>query len=110
MPLKVEIEEYEKGEEKTGKYVRILYDEGAGGIYEDKLRTHTFVEANTQAKWDEFEQLMKDPEMKVAISVKRSRGRENDWWNAEYYVLKRETKMEKPNDSKRKIPQYQRNM
>ena len=33
---------------------------------------HPFGEANTQANWDELEQLIKDAEMKLEISVGRS--------------------------------------
>ena len=46
IPLEIEIEEYdrkqEKDEEKVGKYVRIRWG----------VKAQTFIEANTQAKWD----------------------------------------------------------
>ena len=42
------------------------------------LRTHTFVESNTQVKRDELEQLIRDAEVNVEISVTRSGGRKND--------------------------------
>ena len=56
--------------------MRIIWDEGASGAYEEKLTTYPFVEANTQTKWYELEQLIK--EMKVKISGDRSGGRKND--------------------------------
>ena len=89
MPLKVEIEEYdkkqEKEEEKAGKYVRIIWNERDRGPYEEKLRTHIFIETNAQAKWNELEQLIKDAEMKVEISI-RSGGRKKWEWNEQCYV------------------------